>query len=121
MGIASFFDTTCETRELHADAQLRTRYYRNNFDHCVEAIRKLAELHALDLREINKTHGEIYLLGNGFDVIFTVAQITPIECGIDIKINFFGFTGLGRPKKKALAFFRFFDQNLKFKGVSLHP
>jgi len=121
MSITSFFATTCETRELHADQGLRTRYYRNNFEACLVALNKLATQEKLDIRDVNKVHGEIYVVGNGFDVIITVAQVSPIESGIDMKVNFFSFMGFGRPRNTAVKYYKFFDQNLKFKGVSLHP
>ena len=121
MSLASFFSSTCETRELHADAQLRTRYYRNSFKDVVTAFEKIAQEEQYDLRDVNQTHGEIYLLANGFDMIATVSQITPIESGIDFKINYFGFAGFGRPKAKAVALYKKLDSFLKFKGVSLHP
>lgn len=121
MSLSSFFASTCETRELHLDAQLRTRYYRNSFKDVVAAFEQIAKTEQLDVRDVNHVHGEIYLLGNGFDCIVTVAQISPIESGIDLKINYFSFTGMGRPKKKAIELYKRLDALLKFKGVSLHP
>lgn len=121
MSVAAFFHTTCETRELHSDPQLRTRYYRNNFSQAKDAAEKLAAEERLEVRNVDAQHGEIYLLGNGYDIIVTATQVTPIETGIDLKVNWFGFVGLGRPKKVALKFFQGFDRLLKFKGVSLHP
>lgn len=121
MSVAAFFQTTCETRELHSDAQLRTRYYRNNFSQAKEAAEKIAAEERLEVRNVDALHGEIYLLGNGYDAIITAIQVTPIETGIDLKINWFGFIGLGRPKKVALKLYQSFDRLLKFKGVSLHP
>ena len=117
----SIFANSCETRELHSHQELRTRYYRNNFRQCVEAIKKYAEETALDVRNVNEDHKEIYLLGNGFDMIVTVTLVTPVEAGIDVKINTFTFIGLNRPKKKAVAFYQAMDKSLNFKGVSLHP
>ncbi|MFH0993677.1 MAG: hypothetical protein V1761_04940 [bacterium] len=121
MSLMSFFQTYCETRELHPDAVLRTHYYRNGFRDCVTALEKLAEKDRLEVRDVNQTHGEVYLLGNGFDCIVTIAQITPIESGIDLKVNYFSFAGLGRPKKKVVELYKYLDSALKFKGVSLHP
>jgi len=121
MAISSFFRPSEETRELHSDAQLRTRYYRNSFKDCLSVIEKLASHLKLDVRDVNEKHGEIYLLGNGYDVIMTVIQVTPIESGVDMKINYFSFIGLGRPQKKVMEIYRYLDSQLKFKGVSLHP
>lgn len=120
MAISNFFINTLETREMHRDGDLRTRYYRNNFDQCLEVVRTMAQKSALEVRDVNKTHGEIYLLGDGFDVIVTVSQINPIESGVDFKINYFSTFGWGRPKKRIMEFYKFLDAKLKFKGVSLH-
>ncbi|MDD4183789.1 MAG: hypothetical protein WC251_04175 [Candidatus Izemoplasmatales bacterium] len=121
MSILSFFSTTCETRELHRDPDLRTKYYRNSFNQCLEALKKYAEAENLDLKNVNPVHGELYMLGNGFDMIITVTQITPQESGIDIKVNVFGLMGMNKPKKRALELYAFLDSSLRFKGVSLHP
>lgn len=121
MSIISFFSTTCETRELHRDVELRTRYYRNSFNQCLEALKKYAEIEQLDMKYVNPIHGELYLLGNGFDMIITVTQINPQESGIDIKVNYFGIIGMNKPKKKALHLYKNLDSALRFKGVSLHP
>lgn len=121
MSITSFFLSSAETRELHSSAELRTHYYRNNFKDCLKSIEKMADDFKMDVREVNEHHGEIYLLGNGFDAIITAIQLTPIETGIDIKINYFSFIGLGRPRKRIIEFYKYLDSSLKFKGVSLHP
>ncbi|MBU1144822.1 MAG: hypothetical protein KJ971_03050 [Firmicutes bacterium] len=121
MAIADFFSTSCETRELHQNGQLRTRYYRNSFKQCFEALEELANREILQVRDVNEHHGEVYLLGNGYDCIVTVIQLSPIETSVDFKINYFSFIGLSRPKKRAIQFYKFLDSVLKFKGVSLHP
>jgi len=121
MSITSFFQSNAETRELHSDVELRTHYYRNSFKDCLKIVEKMAEELRMDVRDINERHGEIYLLGNGYDAIITAIQLSPIETGIDIKINYFSFAGFGRPRKRVMEFFDYFDKNLKFKGISLHP
>lgn len=121
MSFTSYFIPTCETRELHADAQLRTHYYRNSFKQCLEALQEIQKTEDFEIRNVNEAHGEVYIISNGFDCILTMTQVTPVETGIDIKVNWFGVMGLGRPKKKALLLYKLFDKALKFKGVSLHP
>ncbi len=121
MSFKSFFSPMCETRELHTDPDLRTRYYRNNFKQVVEAMHKLAERNNMQVRDINETHKEIYLLGNGLDCIVTVTQTTPIEAGIDFKVNIFSAMGMNRPKKKVVKFYEDLKGLLNFKGISLHP
>jgi len=121
MSFSSYFSPTCETRELHSDALLRTRYYRNNFKQCLEVLQELAKTEDFEIRNVNEEHGEVYVLSNGYDCIFTMTQLTPIETGIDLKVNMFGVMGFGRPKKKAVQFYKLLDKALKFKGVALHP
>jgi len=121
MSIKSYFSPSCETRELHVDPELRTRYYRNNFQQVVAGLKQLANKQGMDVRDINNEHKEIYMIGNGFDCIVTVSQITPIEAGVDFKINLFTGLGFNRPKKKALLFYQELKNILNFKGISLHP
>ncbi len=121
MSFKSTFSTSCETRELHSDPQLRTRYYRNNFKQVLEVIEKLQKELDFDIRNVDQTHGEVYMISNGFEIIATIIQVTPIETGVDFKVNFFSFIGLGRPKKQAVRLFQALDKELKFKGVALHP
>lgn len=121
MGFADFFASSCETRELHRDTQLRTRYYRNRFDQCQAAIEKYAAQEKLKVADVNPVHREIYLVGSQYDCIVTVSQVTPIESGVDIKVNMAGSFGWGKPKKIAMALYKYLDSALAFKGVSLHP
>ncbi len=121
MSIKSFFSPSCETRELHSDPELRTNYYRNKFKDIVEALQKLAEQNHMEVREVNEIHKEVYMIGNGFDAIVTISQMTPIEAGIDFKVNYFSAIGFGRPKKKVLHFYAELKNLLNFKGISLHP
>lgn len=121
MSLGSYFYTSCETRELHTDSELRTRYYRNSQKDCIKVIQNLQEVIGYEVKDINEAHGEIYILSNGYDMILTLTKITPIETGIDVKVNYFTYVGLGRPKKRAIELYRELDKALNFKGVALHP
>lgn len=121
MSFTSFFHTSCETRELHSDSNLRTRYYRNSFKQCHEALQKLQTSLDFDIRDVNKEHGEVYIISNGYDIIATLTQVNPIETAIDLKVNYFSFIGMGRPKKRVVSLYKALDNELKFKGVALHP
>jgi hypothetical protein len=121
VSIGSFFSTSCETREMHSDPQLRTRYYRNKFEKCVEALEQYAAKEHLRMEAVDKVHGEIFMVGLDYECIVTISQINPIESGIDLKVNKNGSVGWGKPKKMVLDLYRFLDSQLNFKGVSLHP
>lgn len=121
MSLKSFFANTVETRELHPDPSLRTNYYRNNYTQVTEALKKMAEEEKLEVRDINRVHREIYMLGNGYDVIVTLSEFTPVEIGVDFKVNWFGGFGYNRPKKKVQSYYAKLKEALRFKGISLHP
>ena len=121
MSVKSFFSPSCETRELHTDPALRTRYYRNRFKDVVDALRQVAKLNGMEVRDVNEVHKEVYMIGSGFDAIVTITQITPIEAGIDLKVNSFSAIGMHRPRKKAMKIFQDLKSVLNFKGVALHP
>jgi hypothetical protein len=121
MSIKSFFSPSCETRELHTDPELRTRYYRNKFREVLSALQQVAKLNGMEVRNVNEIHKEVYMLGNGFDAIVTITQISPIEAGIDLKINTFTAVGMHRPRKKAMKIYQDLKGILKFKGIALHP
>ena len=121
MSIKSFFTNSIETREMHRDPELRTNYYRNNFNQVLEALNTIAQEEHVEVRNVDKIHKEIYMLGDGFDMIVTLTEITPVEIGIDFKVNWFTGFGFNRPKKKVLLFYSKLKQILRFKGISLHP
>ncbi len=121
MSIKSFFSNSCETRELHIDPQLRTNYYRNRVSEIVDAIKKIAESQRMDLDNYDEQHKEMHFIGPNFDMIVTMSEINPIECGVDFKVNFFVMIGGHRPKNKVVLFYKELKKLLNFKGVSLHP
>jgi hypothetical protein len=121
MSVKSFFSNTCETRELHLDPSLRTNYYRNNFNQVLAALNEVAKELYLEVKNVDKIHKEIYMLGDGYDIIVTLSEITPVEIGVDLKLNWFGGFGYHRPKKKVIQIYAKLKEKLRFKGISLHP
>jgi len=75
----------------------------------------------MKVEAVDKVHGEIFLVGLDYECIATIAQINPIEAGIDLKVNYNGVAGWGRPRKAVVSLYRFLDSHLSFKGVALHP
>ncbi len=121
MSIGTFFSPSAETRELHRDTQLRTNYYRNRYKEVIQGLETLAEQNKLEIRFIDHDHKEMYLISNGYEVIVTITQVSPIEAGIDFKVNYFAAMGFNRPFNKIKFFYQELKQILNFKGVSLHP
>ena len=118
MGI---FQTTVETRELHKKEKLRTHYYRNNFKQIVNAFKEIVEQDNMEIHDVNEQYGDVFLVGDGYEVIASVIQLTPIETSVDFKVNWFATFGLNRPEKKAIHLYEELDKRLTFKGTVLHP
>ena len=117
----SIFSTSIETREVHKNENLRTHYYKNNFKDVRKAVEKMVNEEDLQLYDVNERFGDILVCGDGFEIIFSVIQINPIETSVDLKINYFVTIGWNRPLKKAIHVFEYLDSHLNFKGQMLHP
>ncbi len=114
--MANFFQTSCETRELHSDADLRTRSYRNSFVQAKAAIEEVGKIIGFEIRGFDQTYGEIDCIGNGYEAIITALQMSPIETHINIKLNVFSVFGFGRPKKLCVRIYSELDKRLKNRG-----
>lgn len=112
MGI---FQTTVETRDNHKKEQLRTHYYRNTFKQIVRATEKIVNEEDMIIHNLDENYKELYLIGDGFEIIVSVVEVTPAECAIDFKVNYFSTFGWGRPEKKAIHMFEKYDKNLNLK------
>jgi hypothetical protein len=121
MGFFSIFQTVAESKELHSDPQLRSRYYKANYRTVKAHVIEHAKTLQLDVRSVDDEHREIFLQGSRYHIIVSIVQVNPIETSVDFKVEFYGLIGRGRPKKTILAFYQYLDANLPFKGVGLHP
>jgi hypothetical protein len=121
MGFLSFFHTIAESKELHSDTVLRSRYYKTNYAKAKAVVLEFAKEKGLDVRNIDDVHKELFLQGSRFHVIVSIVQVNPIETSIDLKVEIYGLLGFNRPKNKIVEYYAYLDQNLPFKGVGLHP
>lgn len=121
MGLFSFTKTLCETKELHDDKELRTRYYKTSYFKAKEQIEVFANKNGLDITNVNDEHREILIQTQKFHVIISIVQVTPVETAVDIKIQSYGLFGMNLPKKTVLAIYKHLNDSLQLKGVSLHP
>lgn len=115
-----FFRTSAETREMHKKDELRTHYYRNTFEQVVKAFEKICSEEDIQLQQVNKQFGDLYMCAFDFEVFATVLQITPAETSVDMKINFFSLMGFKKPERKIIHLYQRLDHSLNFKGKSLH-
>lgn len=117
----SIFQNNIETRENHRKDSLKTRYYRNSFDQIVKVLKKLCEEEDMEMQNIDKRYGDVYMIGDGFEIMAQIIQITPIETAVDFRINYFSTFGWGRPEKKAVHLYDKLNESLTLRGTQLHP
>ena len=121
MGLFSFTKTLCETKELHDDKDLRTRYYKTSYIKAKEQIEVFANKTGLDITNVDDTHKEMLIQTHKFHAIISIIQVTPVETAVDIKIQTYGLFGMNIPKKTVLEIYKHLNNSLQFKGISLHP
>lgn len=115
-----FFTNSVETREMHKNEKLRTRYYRNNIKQIKGALEKICSEEDMQLQQFDEKWGDIYICAYSFEVFVSVSQISPIESGVDLKVNYFSTFGFNRPEKKVIHLYERLDKMLTFKGTMLH-
>lgn len=121
MGVTSFFKTIAESKELHSDVQLRSRYYKTNYQKAKAVLLEYAKQESIDVRNVDDEHRELFFQGSRFHIIVSLVQVNPIETSVDFKVEYYGLLGMNRPKNTILKLYQYLDQNLSFKGVGLHP
>lgn len=121
MGFLSFFQTIAETKELHSEVQLRSRYYKTNYRKVKAVILEYAKEQDIQVKSIDDDHREIFLQGPRYHVIVSIVQVNPYETSADFKVEVYGLVGMGRPRKIIASLYKYLDDHLMFKGVGLHP
>lgn len=117
----SFLSPVAETKELHSDGQLRSRYYKTNYAKAKAVIVEHTTQLNAQVKNVDDVHREIFIQGNRYHIIAFLVQVTPYETSVDFKVEHYGFIGMNRPKKKIIEFYEYLNHNLTFKGVGLHP
>lgn len=121
MALLDFTKTLCETKEMHNDIDLRTRYYRSSYIKLKEHILQFCNLSGMDVANIDDAHGEIFIQTKKFHAIISVIQVSPIETAVDMKVQAYGLWGMNIPKRTILGVYAYLNEHATFKGVSLHP
>ncbi len=116
-----FFSTICETKELHENTDLRTKYFKSSFLKVKEQVERYAQANKLIVQSVNEEYGEVLLQSSSMHIVVSIIQTTPLETAVDIKVQVYTLIGMNIPKKTILKLYQYLSQNLNFKGVSLHP
>ncbi len=121
MGFFDFFSNVSETKELHSDIKLRTRYYRTNFKKTLVVVEDFAAQNGYVVKSIDEKYGEIFLQSQKAHMIISISQMNMLETAVDVKVELYGVIGANRPKNMIVKLYNLLDHNLEFKGTSLNP
>jgi len=121
MAFFDFVSTIAETKETHQRMQLRTRYYKTRYNKMKDQILDYCKVSNLYVKNEDDVHGELFLQANGYHMIVSIVQVSPMECAVDIKVQTYGLIGLFKPMKIIQKCFAYIDKKVEFKGVELRP
>lgn len=76
-----------ETSENNKKEELVTRYYRNDYDACKSAIKKIATEKGYTFGGVNDEFCEILIDSKDFTIIVKIVSITPIETSVDFYVT----------------------------------
>jgi hypothetical protein len=115
------------TSENHRDQQLRTRYYKANFNQIFQTAEELLRKEpSCRITSVSKEHGEISAeLNRGIPVFLTVTVVTtkPFETAVDMHISTekFSLTGVnGQLKKELVHFYQRLDKSHTYIGSGIY-
>lgn len=121
MGLKTFLSNNAETRELHTDSELRSRYYKTTFKKIKTAIEEYCDNEGIVVVNVDETHGEMFLQTTKYHMIVSIIQVNPLESAVDLKVQTYQLIGRNVPKMKVLKMYKYLNDKLPFKGVGLHP
>jgi hypothetical protein len=115
------------TSENSSDEQLRTRYYKANFNQIFQTVEELLRSEpSAKITSVSKEHGEISAeLSNGIQSFLTVTVVTtkPFETAVDMHISTekFALTGVNSAlKRKLVHFYQKLDKAHTYIGSGIH-
>ena len=121
MGLMKFMSNFAETKELHSNRLLQTRYYRTSYTKIKNELIEYSNENNFIVNSIDDIHGEIFLQNTKFHLIISVLQINPRETAVDIKVQTYKIIGMNKPINIITNLYTFLDKKFEFKGVGLHP
>jgi hypothetical protein len=119
------FNKQLETKERHSDDQLKTHYYKANFNQLFQSVEKLFREDAdCRITTVSKEHGEIAVEVNKpipCFLIVTVVSVKPLETAVDFNISSeqFSFTGTYPVlRKRIISYYEKLNQLHTLLGIS---
>ncbi|HHX78413.1 MAG TPA: hypothetical protein GX695_01510 [Acholeplasmataceae bacterium] len=120
MKLKDYFSNNFETKEDHEMDSLRTRYYRGRNEQVKEVAYALIKNEKGTITDDIPQFSEIIFNTSTYSATLTIISPKMTETAIDIKVTTYYTIAAGRGKKIIERFYKYFDSNLPFKGVSLY-
>jgi|LGOV01.1.fsa_nt_gb uncharacterized protein YktA (UPF0223 family) len=121
MALFDFASNLEETKELHSNQYLRTHYYKSRYNNIKEIVIAYAKSKKINIKSEDDRHGEIFLQANGYHIIVSIVQVTPLETAVDVKVQTYRILGLYKPMKLIFTLYNHINTKAEFKGSGLHP
>lgn len=119
MGFKDLFNNDYETSENNVVETLRTRYYRNKYDDVIDVIRNMIKEEKGEIKAEIENYLEIYFETIDYSCTATIVGVRPTETAVDFKVTTYKLLPNGKGKKIIEKLYKYLDNNLSFKGVSL--
>ncbi len=120
MKLKDYFSNNFETSENHEIESLRTRYYRGRNEKVKEVAYALIQDEKGRITDDIPRFSELIFNTSTYSATLTIVSPNISETAIDIKITTYYTIAGGRGKKIIERLYKYFDNQLPFKGASLH-
>lgn len=120
MGLKDLFNNNYETSEDNVLEELKTRYYRNRYEDVIDVIRRMIKDEKGIIKAEIENFLEIYFETVDYSCTATIVGVRPSETAVDFKITTYKVLPNGKGKKIITRLYKYLDNNLTFKGVSLY-
>jgi hypothetical protein len=124
LSIFTRFQKNCETKDNHADEQLKTHYYKGTYNQLFDLVENLLRKDSRYVIEhVSKEHGELSVKligGKPCFYIITIVAVKPLEVAVDIHISTEAFSLLGvYPflKNEVVVFYQKLNKNATLIGT----
>ncbi|KMY51205.1 hypothetical protein [Peribacillus loiseleuriae] len=113
------YSQQCESNEHHHDTELKTRYYKSNFEQTIRGVEEVfGNKQHYEIKSVSKEHGEIFVHSKqspALDIIITIITVRPLETAVDFTVSTEKWSPMGinkALKKQILAAYDALDQKL---------
>lgn len=115
----NLYSQQCESSEHHHDADLKTRYYKSNFEQTIRVVEEVfGDKKQYEMKSVSRERGEIFVQAKqspALDIIITIITVRPLETAVDFTVSTEKWSPLGinkALKQQIVATYGALDQKL---------